>query len=174
MARYGGVVIAIQRRPLSSAQRTLTMDLTVTKMKSMPGLDGLAWSATLCLDGKPVATCHDEGNGGGLDWNWTLGDTRYENGPLATKVRAYAKSLPPITLDGTTFPCDLDSLVAQLADEAQAAARRKRLCAKKTVGRLPGDAPGTWSVWPVPFTPALKARLVAAHPGIVFANEGAT
>jgi hypothetical protein len=42
------------------------MELRLRGLKMMPGLENMALHATVVADGKPVATVHDDGNGGEL------------------------------------------------------------------------------------------------------------
>ena len=78
--------------------------------------EGIAWTARLLADGKPVGTVTDAGQGGMLRWD--VADVE-----LYAAAEAYAMSLPPVPLSELEkelgydpLPMDLDSAVCILAD----------------------------------------------------------
>jgi len=157
------------------------MKFEIKKFGSMRTPDGGGYSFDLYIDGAKAAFVCQEGNGGCTMVQWY--DRVHGKSALEDKFAAHVAALPPEVIPetaeqwekdlypGGTRAIDTDTFLAGLADDYENARRIKRLCRTKTLYRLPNDKPGTF--WEVrkPFSPDLKARLLAKHPQAVFVNE---
>src|SRR5690348_6933639 len=122
------------------------MKLTIRNLRSCNGREGVAYSCTLLVDGKPAAEVVNSGNGGQTMFYWK--HPEFE-GP----VNEYVASMQPEAIPASApdwerqmYPdgrkWDLDMLVASLCDEADNSRKLRRMCATKTLVRLVGDSDG--------------------------------
>lgn len=65
----------------------------------------------------------------------------------------------------------LELLVARLCDELELERKLQRRCRAATLFRLPGEPKESYREVRAPFTPALKARILAKHPKAEFINR---
>ena len=125
------------------------MKLTIKNSKSFPTQDGIAWSATLYIDGIKAAYAYDEGNGGEISVEWV-------NLDLEKKFGEYVDTLP---LE-SGHKQDAGAAIAGLVDQHEADKKIKRWCKTQTVFQLKGDTFGHFRTVKSPFAPAVKKYLV--------------
>lgn len=150
------------------------MNLSVRNVKSMQGHEGMAFSLTLCLDGKPVATVRNDGNGGENFYDWTAADGRMWGGPTAARVKAWVQTLPPVPVPWEghdPLPMNLDLYVEELLNRHQEEAQLRRWCRTKVVFAMPGDKPGEYHTYAAPYSTAVADRIRATYPGAEVVNE---
>lgn len=121
---------------------------TVKNSKSCRGRDGIAYSCTLCRDGKKVAYVSNDGNGGctHFDWISKAEDELFEN-HAATKINQCHFS-------GEASPHTPESLIALMLDEQEEAKKIKRWSRTKTVFILHGR--DSFSFMSCPFNETVK------------------
>ncbi len=143
------------------------MKVTVSNVKSTTGREGYGFFCTVLIDGKPVAKVADYGDGGEPRWEpikWTSRADMDAVLESKTAIETYAKTLPPQTfLDGDPLGMDADLLIVNLVDAELEARSWRRRCKTKTCFRLKGDPPEAYMVINTPFSPELKAKIVAKH-----------
>jgi hypothetical protein len=132
-----------------------------------------AFTAKLCLDGKPIAYCKNDGHGGSTLVQALTSNDR----PALAEVTAWAASLPPSRLDmgdGKTvdWPVTVDSLVDDLLAEEDA---RNTLQRKLRVSVLFARGGKIFSITKTfckpEQLPAKRDAILAKNPGAVFLNE---
>lgn len=157
------------------------MRFEIKKFQSMRTDDGGGYSFDLYMDGKLAAFVCQEGNGGSTMVRWS--DQKHGASELEKQFDAYVDALPAEALaadaqewEKELYPdgkikVDADTFLAQLADEYELTKRFKRMCKSKTLFRLPEDGKEHYRTVKQPFTPELKAKILARHPGATFINE---
>ena len=121
--------------------------LSIKASRSCRGREGIAWSATLCVDGKPAAQISDDGNGGMLHWDWIGGRGFFsgeerDGGPSPALTPAgqvwhdYVAALPADDCGAVTDA----TAIARLVDEDESARKCARIDKKEVRFRLAGDA----------------------------------
>ncbi len=145
------------------------MKLSFRNLQSCRGTDGLAWSGTLCDDGRRIADVCDGGHGGGLEIHWF--DQRDGKSADRERVAAVVAALPmepPSDLFPEGRKRDMDEYLAELADDAAEVKRFERACKTKTVFR-----DGKGKVWNYrrPYTPEAKAEVIAKYGDVEFIND---
>jgi hypothetical protein len=156
--------------------RTSTgMTYKVTKYRELRTREGYAYTYTLHIDGKPVATVENRGDGGCLWVSWKLGGAKNgwdANCPAATKALAHIATLPPHTSHGQRpLVVDMELWLGEIADEFVNDRKFNRLCKTKTVYRRQGDEEGRWMVASRAYTPAFAEDLRAHERAVEFWNE---
>jgi hypothetical protein len=161
--------------------KTLTIGkaprLAISNVNSHRGMEGSTLDADLYLDGKKVGYCLDDGNGGGMRFEWRIYDPKPELGrtynPATAPGEAAQKarerrdeveqyiaslSLPPEVVTGVgpdTFEMkqDLEHLVNEAADrwatEKAQRAQFARLHGKNVIYRTPGMRDGSFLTIPL-------------------------
>ncbi len=136
---------------------------TMRNLKTWRGMEGTGWQAVLLLKDKALGDLTNEGRGG------CLRHPRFDAATMvilsAISVQVYGSPVIGENLDGA-----FEDMSIQLETEN----KLRRACKTKTCFREKQD--GVWAeyfVLPVPFSPEVKARLVAKHAGktLEFANE---
>jgi hypothetical protein len=122
---------------MSADHRELFAVYSVRNVKTFTGMEGPGFSATLCREGRPIASVLDEAVGASLLFHWkSVADE--------VALRALCAQVPPEQFEGMSIAYDMDQLVCRLADDYENEKRRKRAAKKKTLFRLKGDAVGDW------------------------------
>ena len=112
---------------------------SVKAVKSFESPDGGGFNCTLLEDGKPVAQCHDSGDGGDVDFRWL--DKTAE-----ARLEQYCAALPKTDPDeyGMELTWDpgffVSDLVARYLDDK----RFERMSRTKYLFRVEGDPAGEW------------------------------
>jgi hypothetical protein len=151
---------------IENFKKSLAAGVVLKNMKQMEGLDGLAWSCSVYLDGKKIGTVFDGGNGGPLS-------VEIDAGPLSQLVKALKAVEYPLNLDlgeglrldePTTDYGYVELVLPNIADEHDTVKRIKRAASQKMLITQVGDEEGTY--WPLkaPYT-AQNAQLVREHYG---------
>jgi hypothetical protein len=122
--------------------------ITLTKLKINRALseETECFSATICLDGKPIGTCGNRGHGSDNEYFWT-------DREAGKRLREYAQSLPDSEYEGMTLPMDLDILIGDIMEEIEVEKQHRRWCKTKLVYRLKGDEKDTWRTFKPKTTP---------------------
>lgn len=146
--------------------------LEIKGLKTWQGRDGYGYQGDLYVNGRKALHFLDEGNGGAVwvdyfDASGQRSRRQPETGPGA-EFLAYVAALPA---DAEGRKPSIDIVLAGLADEHELSRRLVRACKSKTLFRVPGDAPAAYREIKKPFTPELRAQVVARHPEAVFINE---
>lgn len=127
------------------------MNLSLSKIKIHPDMsqETNCFSATICLDGKPVGTVRNAGHGGCNFYDWT-------DREQGQKIQEWAKT------QNTEFQFEqLDQVIDQLLAKGEENRQLKKWCKKQTVFRLKGDEKDKWRILKAPFDAKVKAQLVA-------------
>jgi hypothetical protein len=139
----------------------LASRITLKKVKTFKGMDGIGINADVYFDGKKVAEALDEGCGGELYIQWL--DPKMES-----VVAAYITSLnipaEVVHCEGTSdfeMPYDLEHIINTFVDGMETQKRLKAICRTKTLIRLTN---GEFVTFPLAFSPAVKTALAAQIP----------
>jgi hypothetical protein len=174
--------------PIGKAPR-----LAVANIKSHRGMEGMTLDADLYMDGKKVGYCIDDGNGGGMMFQWAgYSDdlTPEESGRKMREnrdaVEQYIASLnlPPEIINGVgpepfEMKQDLELLVndtvGKWEQEKAQRAQFARLAKGKVLFRMPGEATDSYRTVALKnkqeqaFTvEQLKAFILQKYPGATF------
>jgi hypothetical protein len=137
--------------------------LSVSNIKSHRGMEGFTLDCDLYLDGKKVRWCLDDGNGGGMYFNWAgyepkqaPEETRQKTQANKDAVMQYITSLnlPPEidTVGSKPFEMkqDLEHLVngavGKWESEKAQRAQFTRTYNSNVIYRMPGDGDKFWTV----------------------------
>lgn len=115
------------------------------------------FSASMYVDGKPVGTVANRGQGGCHEYHWT-------NPAIAEKLTEYAKNLPPAKGQFGELSYDLDMLV----DDQISLWERHKMCKNAVVFRFKEDHELMWRMVKFPknegvWTPAHKSALLKQY-----------
>jgi hypothetical protein len=140
------------------------MKFEVKNSKSCRGTDGIAWSATLWIDGKKACEAMDSGRGGEINLFWVDKD-------LEKRFNEYVAALPIDISNLDLFPqrrkLDAGDVIAVLVDIHENIKKEtawiKRKCKTNTVFTLLGDIKGEFRTVKAVFTPAVKAFMVKKY-----------
>jgi hypothetical protein len=110
---------------------------SVRNIKTFTGMEGPGFSATLCRDGRPVASVLNEAVGADFRFQWKSNAEEATLRDLCAKV-----TLPAV--QGTDVAYDADMLICRLVDGHEDNKRLRRIAKEKTLFRLKGDAAGDW------------------------------
>lgn len=142
------------------------------KYKELETYNGLAYTFTLWVDGKPACTVENRGDGGmtWVDWSPSGAVDRWstEGSRLAPQVLAYVEQLPP---DRDYGKLDLESWLAVIADEFVQDRKLKRLCRTRTVYRKSDTSPGSWIVSTRPYSTEFARKLRTEDSKVEIYNE---
>jgi hypothetical protein len=147
------------------------MKLTVKSYKSLPGKEGDAFNCSLYVDGKRAAVVSYDGWGGPYDYDWTPSDKKRFGGPLAAKVKAWVKTLPPLKSEYGDLPMDLDILTDDVINAMLEERQVKRWCRTKTVFRLKGDKAGNYRTVEAKYSARVRAFIMKKYPKAEILNE---
>jgi hypothetical protein len=129
---------------------------TVKGLKSFQGMDGLAYSATICRDGKRVGTVMNEGCGGETNFDWF-------NDAEEKAAKDFVAALPHEMNEFTQKmePQDMDCYFAALCDKYEEVQRLKRAMRAKTFFRLKDETykDGEWRTVKKPYSPEVQKYL---------------
>jgi len=117
--------------------RQLFAAYTVRNVKTFTGMEGPGFSATLCRDGRPVASVLDEAVGASFLFHW-------KSEAEETALRTLCTQVPPEQFEGMSIAYDMDQLVFRLVNDYESDKRLKRMAKTKTLFRIKGDAPDEW------------------------------
>lgn len=134
---------------------------TIKNLKTMNGMEGMAYSCTLYRDGIKIAECIQDGRGGNTN-------IRFLNRDEEKKLDAHCATLPPCPPfypGDKPLNMDADLFIAQLVEQFQTDKQLKSWCKKKTVYRVPGQQykEGEYSISPTPYTSKIKDFLVGKY-----------
>lgn len=110
------------------------MDLTLRNVKINRSMsqETECFSATICLDGKPVGSAMNRGQGGANEYSWKDRDAR-------DRIQSWAEKQP------LEFEFEkLDQIVGRKLAESEVEAKLRRDCRKMTLFRLKDDPRGHW------------------------------
>lgn len=105
---------------------------SVTKVKQFRGNEGYGFNADLLCNGKKVAFVYDDANGGMYRYEWSAKD-REQARADEQAFSTYAKALPPMELDGQSFPQDMDSAMDHMVTAAQVEQQLERMLKTKVL-----------------------------------------
>jgi ribosomal protein L37AE/L43A len=174
------MMTAAQTHAASRAAEDLALEVALASVPGRPvlgvekyaphrgGMEGGGFSAILTVDGKRAALLRDDGNGGSIFADWTLGDGKFHGGEVCKRVAAYADAVPPTPCYGHLGPMTLDYLLAVTVSAHADRIRTVKGCKTKVIWRT---AEGVWMASKGLLTAAFKARITAAYPGLLIANE---
>ncbi len=137
-------------------------DYTVRDIKTFRGMEGEGFNATLCRDGRKVASVIDDATGGDVHFQWADARSR---GAEEKRLLEFVKTLPRERWEDTEYDVTSDVFLAALVDEAQTEKRLRRLFRNETLFRLKGDRTDDdkWRILKVPFSLSVKAQLVKTY-----------
>lgn len=149
---------------------------TVRKVKTFVGHEGHGFNAELLRDGVPVAFALDEGNGGGVRFDWydrTYAPFKLERtdggNPVTLKIPVEAAVLhehikgQTRTAYGEAFPLSMDMFVSELIDAYETERTIKRKCKKTTCYRLVGQKPGEYMQTAMVYSKELADKIRAKY-----------
>ena len=140
---------------------------SATGIKTFRGMEGEGFNATLRHDGVRVADCIDSGDGGGVIMRFSAREHKEALLQFVeTLQREPFKGVPEsLKVDESLF---IGCLVAHEIERKAL----HRMCKQKTLYRIPGDEDGNWRVVDRPFSPTLRATILArSGKEAIFANE---
>lgn len=140
---------------------------SVTAIKTFRGMEGEGFNATLRCDGVPVADCIDSGDGGSVH-------ARFSSKERERAFLQHVESLQREPFKGVPEGLKVDAslLIGCLVAHELERRTLHRMCRQKTVYRIPGDEDGSWRVVDKPFSPTLRATILArSGKEAIFANE---
>ena len=115
---------------------------TLRGLKTINTDDGYAFSVTLCLDGKPVASASNDGNGGCNRWDW-IGRRPNGSDLAATGAEtlwlSIVAAMPPVSFEGQTLTKSSDWVLDELISDFENDKRLRRLAKTRILFRLAGD-----------------------------------
>jgi hypothetical protein len=139
----------------------LASRITLKKVKTFKGMDGVGINVDVYFDGKKVAEALDEGCGGEmmihfLDRNM---ETTVTNYITSLNIPAEVVSYPGVP----TFemPYNLEQIINNFIDGMETQRRLKAICRTKTLVRL---MDGEFVTFPIAFSPAVKAKIAEMAP----------
>jgi hypothetical protein len=122
---------------MTADPRKLFAAYSVRNVKTFTGMEGPGFSATLCRDGKPVASVLDEAVGACFLFHW-------KSDADESALRTLCAQVPHELFEGMSIAYDMDRLVLRLVNEYEIEKRLKRIAKTKTLFRIKGDAPDQW------------------------------
>lgn len=166
------------------------MAYEVKNVKSWEAMEGVGTNCDLYRDGKKVARCHDDGNGGPWNHDWLDHDKPKVSRTITPKhgkswvIRmtpeqalfhefCKGKKYPPDELFPEGLEMDEDGVVSEMCDQFEQRKRDKVFCRGKTVYRIQGKtyAKDEWNVAKIPFSPETKRLVESRHGSCEFMNE---
>lgn len=138
----------------------MKVELKNVKYAAFASQETYCFEATVYIDGKRCGTVSNEGYGG---------PDSYSTDQLRVQLESIAKGLPPIDMtqygSKEPLPQSAETLIGQLMEDYLEQRQIKRLCAKKTLFRIPQKTyePGLWSTLTRPFSPEVKSYLVQKY-----------
>lgn len=128
--------------------------ITLKSLKTCEGNEGMAFSATVYVDGKKAAFARDDGNGGMMFIDWTptrkKGGTIWES-PLKDRLEAWCAEQPPVDYGDFSCPVDIEMLINREIDRMMEEKQLRRWCRTKVLFRVEGDADGEYRTLKVKF-----------------------
>jgi hypothetical protein len=125
----------------------------VKKFKKQMGHEGPGYHCQLFMDGRHIAECFDEGNGGPVL-------VQYDTAEARQTVYAHIKSLPPYHWEKDQYteahdsPMDEELFMMVLVEDFQ----NRKDCQKKTLFKLGGKKPGLYQI-NKPYSPEIAKFL---------------
>jgi hypothetical protein len=115
------------------SKTTDTPTVTIKNYRECEGMDGIAWSGTIYVDGKKAAFARNSGSGGPNDYDWSPSSKKNQwGGPVHDRLVAYVKTLPPLpphpVYGGNPLPMDLDLFLEELIGDMQENKQVRRWC----------------------------------------------
>ena len=136
--------------------------ITLKKVKTFKGMDGVGLNADVYFDGKKVAEALDEGCGGDMWIQWLDRSMEKVVADYITSLNIPAEvvSYPSVP---TTFemPYNLEQIINNFVDGMETQKRLKSICRAKTLVRL---TDGEFVTFPIAFSPAIKAKIAEMAP----------
>lgn len=164
---------------------------TVRKTKVFRGREGNGFNAELLKDGKPVAFVMNDASGGPTDFDWydnrmprsaaevvnppvrpTVEVTNPDNGvtyrvsPEEAALLDHVKDMfypPDPSFGNTPLRMGMDGFLEELVFSQKEQQALERACKNKTSFHLKNQRKGEYYTLNAPFTPAVKAHLVAKY-----------
>jgi len=131
----------------------MKIELKNIKHAAFASQETLCFTASVYIDGKRVGEVSNEGYGGADRWH-----------PYAIEhtINEYAKTLPPVVYDDFTFQPNAETLVGELMNDWLRRQSEKKLCAKQTCFRKPGEsyADGEWHTVKGKYSDAVRDYLI--------------
>lgn len=146
------------------------MKLSIKKLKMMPSLsdETLCFTCDVYVDGEKAFSATNIGRGGCHHYQ-PLPNKKGElarGRTLLTAAHAWAKTQP------TEFEFDqLDQIIDSLISEEEIRQKLLRQCRKQTLIRTADCGPDEYLVFKAPYSPHIKARVLAKYPGAEIVNE---
>jgi hypothetical protein len=132
----------------------MTPTISLKKLKTCQGGDGIAFSAELHVDGKLAAYARDDGNGGSIFIEWTPtrkpGKSIWES-DVKDRLEAWCATQPPCDYGDFTMPLDIETLINREIDRMEEEKQLRRWCRTQVVFRVEGDKEGEWHLLKVKF-----------------------
>lgn len=144
------------------------MNLALRNIKEMTKMseETPCYTATLWLDGRYVADVSNHGHGGPDMVRWTMRDSEVEK-----TIADYFASLPPLpSQDGIELQPDLELWCHEQVNDAGILRSLKGTLKRKVVGITLDGRELHFKVAPAALTDEVRARIAAAHPGIIVLN----
>lgn len=150
----------------------MRVELKNVRHSEMASEETECFSATVYIDGKKAGTVENDGRGGA--------DLHHPHS-LRDRLEEIAATLPDIDVshfynDGEThtMKCSAEIMIDDILQDVLRAKRERRLCARQTLFRKPGQAyeKDAWHVLKAKFSPEVKKVLVFRHgEGVHILNE---
>mgnify|MGYP003624821929 FL=1 len=154
------------------------MRITVKNVKTFDTMDGMAWDATVYIDGTKVGSAHNDGNGGGAFLHMSTEDEQ--------RIEDHVKTLCWFRYDGETgsfVDCDEDHpdgspqnaeiLIETLIENAQQERRMKRALKNKAALIIEGKPGITTYSWKgcKQVTDRHLEKIRTKHPEAILLND---
>lgn len=117
---------------------------TVKNVKTFQGMEGKGFNATLYHKNKPIAFVIDDASGGALLIQWKDNSAK---APLEEHIS----------------PMSIDIFIEKLVNQYLDIQQKKRWCKNATVFRTKNDPEGEYQKAPIPYSPAVKAKLIEEY-----------
>lgn len=132
---------------------------TVKNVKTFEGMEGIGFNASLYQGGKKIAFVIDDATGGDLQIQW-------HDKTAKTALLEYINTLPDCDIDGTgehLVSMSVDIFISELVNQHMERQQKRRWCKNATVFRVKGDRQGEYRKVPVPYSSAVKAKLIEEY-----------
>lgn len=153
------------------------MKIEAKNIKTFRGREGEGFNATLYFDGVRACLVDNDAGGGQFRYEWLSGKQNEEKALQALTKVEFLKAHKDETeetlkVKGESHWLDwMDVVVETIVMDAFELAKLRRAAAKYTLYWYPGMKTGQYAIKKIPFTPAIKAKLMAEKPDAKVLNE---
>lgn len=130
------------------------MNIVLKNIKFLETSRGVAFTASIYLDGKRVGTVENSGTGGCNNYHW-------KDDKAGKAITEHAESQPPLPSEHFPegLPMDIDLFIDTLIEKQETEKQYKKWCKTKTVFRLKSTPEGECLTVARPYNPNIKKAL---------------